>query len=123
MLLDSHMRHVCREIAERMHAREAGEKPPTRAQLTEQRHAAAEAYRVAVDLPARNAITADRALVRVENVRVLAGELAGLLDHVDGPLEVNSRALLERLWAAEVNLEAACGELACNLGLVAVPAD
>jgi len=117
---EHHMRHVCREIAERMHAQETGEKPPTRAQMTEQRRTAAETFRRTVDLPAHNAYTADRALVLIENVRVLAGELAGLLDYVDAPAVVNARALIERLRAAEVNLEAAAGELAGNLGLVAV---
>jgi hypothetical protein len=116
------MRHVVHEIAERMHTQETGEKPATRAQLTERRRTAAEAHRVAVDLPAFNAYTADRALVLIENVRVLAAELAGLIDHVDGPVEVNARALIERLRAAEVNLEAAAGELAGDLGLIAVEA-
>lgn len=119
---ENHIQHVCREIASRMHAQETGEKPPTRTQLTEQRRSAAEAHRLAVDLPARNTITADRALTLVENVRLLAGELVSLLDHVDGPAEVNARALLERLWAAEQNLAAAAGELAANLGMVAVEA-
>ena len=32
-----------------------------------------------------------------ENVRVRAGELASLLDPVDGPAEANARALIERL--------------------------
>jgi hypothetical protein len=103
-----------------MHAAQTGEVAPTRAQLQEQRRTAAEAHRMAVTLPAFNAYTADRALVLIENVRVLAGELAGLLDYVDGPVEINARALMERLRAAEVNLEAACGDLAGNLGLVAV---
>jgi hypothetical protein len=119
MYLENHMQHVCKEIAARIHARETGEEKSTRAQLTERRrveHAAA----FAASRPAFNAYTADRALVLIENVRVLAGELAGLIDHVDGPAVVNARALMERLRAAEVNLEAACGELAGNLGLVAV---
>jgi hypothetical protein len=121
MHLNNHMRHVYREIAERIHERDTGEAPPTRTQLLEQRRSAAEHHRLTVDLPARNAYTADRALILVENVRTLASELADLLDHVDGPAEVNVRALIERLRAAEVNLEAACGELARELGMVTVP--
>jgi hypothetical protein len=111
MDLHNHMQHVVRELADRMHAPETGERTLTRAQATEERKAADKAFRTAVDLPARNAYTADRALILIENVRVLAGELAGLIDYVDGPVAVNARALIERLRAAEVNLEAACGDL------------
>ena len=120
MDLSNHLQHVYREIGERLRERGTGEQPPTRPHLREQRRLAAEAYRVTVDLPAFNVYTADRAMILVENVRTLAGELADLLDHVDGPAEVNARALMERLRAAEVNLEAAVGELAGNLGMVAV---
>jgi hypothetical protein len=120
MDLNNHLWHLYREIADRIREGETGEAPPTRTQLQERRRAAAETHRVTVDLPARNAYTADRALILVENVRTLASELADLLDHVDGPAEVNARALMERLRAAEVNLEAAVGELAGNLGMVAI---
>jgi hypothetical protein len=120
MDLNNHMRHIYREIGERIRERETDEMPPTRPQLQAERQTAAEAHRRDVDLPAFNVYTADRALIIVENVKVLACELADLLDQVDGPATVNARALMERLRAAEVNLEAACGELARNLGMVAV---
>lgn len=54
MNFENHMRHVCREIAERMQVLEIGETPPTRPQLQEKRRSRAEAHHLAVDVPARS---------------------------------------------------------------------
>jgi hypothetical protein len=56
----------------------------------------------------------------VENVRILAGELAASSTMSTGQSRSTRVALMERLKAADWNLEAAAGELAGNLGLVAV---
>jgi hypothetical protein len=59
--------------------------------------------------------------VRLDNVRMLLWEISDLMDDASREHErVSFRELLESLRRTEVNLEAAVGKLARDLGLVAV---